>query len=57
MAAAAGSVVTAPDALARRLSQIGLVEAADGPRLQRELCPVSASSAARAISGAGTGSP
>jgi chromosome segregation protein len=33
------SVVTAPDALARRLSQIGLVEAADGPRLQRDLLP------------------
>jgi chromosome segregation protein len=30
---------TAPDALARRLSQIGLVEAADGPRLQRDLLP------------------
>jgi chromosome segregation protein len=33
------SVVNAPDALARRISQIGLVVAADGPRLQAELLP------------------
>jgi chromosome segregation protein len=31
--------VNAPDALARRISQIGLVVAADGPRLQAELLP------------------
>ncbi len=30
-------VVKAPQQLARRLAQIGLVEAADGPRLQKEL--------------------
>ncbi|NSX53979.1 chromosome segregation protein SMC [Parasulfitobacter algicola] len=31
--------VTAPDVLARRLAQIGLVAAADGPRLQADLKP------------------
>jgi chromosome segregation protein len=31
--------VKAPEALARRLSQIGLVDAADGPRLQPDLKP------------------
>ncbi|MTH96025.1 chromosome segregation protein SMC [Roseibium sp. RKSG952] len=32
-------LVKAPGALARRLSQIGLVEAADGAVLQKDLCP------------------
>jgi chromosome segregation protein len=33
------SVVRAPSQLARRLAQIGIVEAADGPRLRRLLAP------------------
>ena len=33
------SVVRAPSQLARRLAQIGIVEAADGPRLQKMLAP------------------
>ena len=33
------SVVKAPRQLARRLAQIGVVEAADGPRLQKQLSP------------------
>lgn len=36
---ALSSVADAPDVLARRISQIGLVDAADGPRLQAELQP------------------
>jgi len=36
---ALASVVRAPAQLARRLAQIGIVEAADGPRLQASLAP------------------
>ncbi|MBN9244812.1 MAG: chromosome segregation protein SMC [Mesorhizobium sp.] len=36
---ALASVVRAPSQLARRLAQIGIVEAADGPRLQASLAP------------------
>ena len=33
------SYVTIPEVLARRMSQVGLVDAADGPRLQKDLKP------------------
>jgi len=36
---ALASYVTIPEVLARRMSQVGLVEAKDGPRLQAELKP------------------
>ena len=49
------SVVRAPPQLARRLAQIGIVDAADGARLQTCWRPASGWSAATARCGAGTG--
>ena len=50
-----GDHVTVPEVLARRMGQVGLVEAADAPRLHPLLSPVSGWSASRAICGGGTG--
>jgi chromosome segregation protein len=38
-ARALGDVVAVPDVLRRRITQVGLVDAADGPRLQADLLP------------------
>ena len=51
---ALAAAIAAPEVLARRLSQIGLIETRTGRRCRRSFCPASAWSVGPAIFGAGT---